>query len=480
MICIPIVARSNAEALHVIRLAASEPADIMEIRLDLIGGEPDVEALVAASRIPVLATCRSRREGGGFGGTPEQCAALLDRAAAAGAAYIDAETGVAPLLARRRGLTTIASWHDLDGVPDDLEAKVGRLAALPCDWVKFAVMAHSQIDNVRVFDAIAACPKPCIGIAMGEFGLPSRVLGLAHGSRLAFGRPEAGMESAAGQPTARELEYVYRIRDITRSTAVYGLIGDPVRQSPGYKLHNLAFSDAGIDAVYIPFRCVDLDTFIASVAGRLNVKGLSVTMPWKLQAFSLAQAVGKTALLAGAANTLILRSDGWHAENTDFTAVAATVVDAARRNRVELSQAPALVIGAGGAARAIGAALASIGCNVTLAGRRMEHVAKLASDMGWSATTIDEAADGAWRIVANSTPVGMYPHADETLFPARSWKRGMIAFEAIYHPRRTRFLREAGEAGAYLVDGMAMFASQAAEQFRLWTGRNIHAPAGGE
>ena len=472
MICLPIVAGSNREALARLAEASAEPADLHELRLDLIRERPDVETLVAASPRPVVATCRSEKQGGGFRDGPAERLAVLERAVLAGAAFVDAEEDVIGGLRRREGTRVIASWHDFARTPADLRELVGRLASLPGDWIKFAVTPADQDDNLRIFDAIAASPKPAIGIAMGELGLPSRVLGPAYGSRVTFGSLSRGLESAPGQPTAAELAGLYRVRELTRSTAVYGLLGDPVAQSSGYVYHNRAFALTGIDAVYIPFLSRNPALFRDFIPGKIPLRGLSVTLPHKLAALELAPACSESARLAGAANTLCRRDGGWFADNTDFSAVVETVRVKAARLALSLAGAPVLVLGSGGAARGVGAAFVFLGAQVSLAGRNAARTAELAGKMGWGTAGWGETG-GGWLAVANATSVGMVPDINETPFPAAGWRPGMIAFDAVYNPRRTRFLREAERAGAATIDGMEMFVSQARRQFALWTGREM-------
>lgn len=473
MICLPIVAKTNAEAFRLLELAAPEPADLYELRFDLWEEAPDIAGLLRAATRPVIATCRSREQGGNFQGDAATRLALLQAAMDAGAEYIDAEEDVIGSLERRDGAVVIASWHDFGGMPADLRAVSDRLAATPCDWVKFAVTPKRLGDNFTVLNAIRASRKPAIGIAMGELGLATRILGPAHGSMLTFGTLSAGLESAPGQTTARQLAEVYRLKAITRDTAVYGLVGDPVRHSAGPVFHNRAFAALGVDAVYIPFLCSDLGGFIKDAPQAINLCGLSVTMPLKHDALALADRASEMAARSGAANTLSRIDGAWHADNTDFVAVAGGVGDHARQGGIVLEKAEALLLGTGGAARAIGGALESLGCRVTVSGRNQDKTRSLAADMGWKSIAWNARTADGWKVVANSTPIGMSPHIDETPFPAGHWHAGMVAFDAVYHPRSTRFLREAGAAGAVTVDGVDMFIRQGMEQFRLWTGREI-------
>lgn len=475
MICIPIVASTNDEAARLMKMASAEPADMYELRLDAIGESPDVEGLIGAADRPVMAACRSAEQGGGFRGTVSERLALLQRSIDAGAPYVDAEEDVIGGLRRKNGVTLIASWRDPSGAPDDLPGVIGRLNCLPCDWVRFTVHAVRPRDGVAVLHAIANSGKPAIGLATGEIGVPTTVLGPAYGSMVTFGTLSIEGQSIPGQPTARELAETYRVKRITKNTNVYGLIGDPVSQSAGYRIHNQGYAVAGIDAVYISFQCPDAREFLDSVPDGLNIQGLSVTMPHKLAAMEWATTFTSSAKLIGASNTLAREADGWRAENTDFYGVARAVSDKALSSNLKLTGKPALVLGTGGAARAIGAALDFLGCKVAVAGRNLQKVDELIEKMNWAAIPWDERTNGDWVVVANSTPIGMHPDAESTPFPGQAWRPGMLAFESVYHPRETRFLREAWRAGALPVEGIEMFVHQAAGQFLTWTGRQLPA-----
>ncbi len=473
MICIPLAAETNAELRTLVTQAETRPVDLLELRLDSLREPPDVEGLAAHARLPLILTCRSPRDGGGFDGSDAERRAILLRAAESGCAYIDVETIDLPFIAGKTPRSTlIVSMHDFEGTPDNLADRVRELAALPADWVKFAVTHRRPVDSVRVLEAIRQCPKPCIGIAMGEGGLMTRVLGPAYGSRVTFGSLDAGRASAPGQPTADELAEIYRVRDITRETRVYGLLGNPVAQSSGYRLHNRAFERLGFDGVYIPFLAESAEDFLDAIPDAINLHGLSVTIPHKPTALRWAARRSETSERIEAANTLSRAESGWRADNTDMPGIFESVKSVADAAGMNLTGSEALILGAGGTTRAAGMALSLLGCRITLSSRNPEKAWHIASRMGWEVEGMSAAVRGAgWRVVANTTPVGMYPNAGESLFPADNWRPDMLAFDAVHNPRQTRFLMDAALAGAATVDGVELFMRQAAEQFRLWTGR---------
>lgn len=472
MICIPISPASNDQAAELLALAATEPADLIEIRMDCFDERPDLPRLLALAQKPLLATCRSKAEGGKFNGDIQDRTSLLQEAIDLGFPYVDAEADCLPGLRRSSESVTIASWHDFTSVPADLDEKIKNLCDLPGDWVKFAVMATSHADNLRVFDAIGKASKPAIGIAMGEFGETSRILGPSRGSRITFGSLRQGEESAPGQLTARELADLYRVKSLTRDTAVYGLVGDPVGHSMGHRIHNAAFAAAGVDAVYIRWRAPNFVDFMERFAVPLGVAGLSVTIPHKEAALRTAGMTSPLARDIGAANTLTsLPHGGWRGDNTDAAAAIDSISAAARGSGIVLTGKDVLVIGAGGVARALGLGLDRLGCRVTLANRTPERARSLALEMGWRTVEMADVANHEWMLVVNATSVGMHPNISASPFPADGWRAGMMAFDTIYCPRRTRFVREAEASGVIAIDGTGMFLGQAARQFELWTGR---------
>ena len=471
MICISLTAQTNRELLKLLDQASGEPGDVHEIRMDDIREPVAVEELVAASTRPVVACCRSRQGSGKFDGQAAERRDLLTRAARAGAAYIDAETVDVPYLANVvKPAILMASVYDSAGTPDSLVSLVRDLATLPADWIKFSVTHRRPVDSVRVFKALRAAPKPCVGNAMGDGGLMTRVLGLAYGSKMVYASLEPGYESAPGQPTARDYAKVYRVKKLTPETPVYGLLGNPVAHSRSFRLHNRAFAKLGLDAVYIPFRTESAEEFLDAIPPVINLCGLSVTLPHKPAALRWAEYASESAQRIGTANTLTRTGKGWRADNTDCAGAFESIKDAIVDARMNLTGADALVLGAGGTTRAVGLALTLLGCHVSVAARNPEQAWRAASQMDWEVEEWEEAPHGNWRVVANTTPVGMYPDLDETPFPASCWKKGMLAFDAVHNPQETRFLRDAAAAGALTVDGVEMFLRQAQEQFRMWTG----------
>jgi shikimate dehydrogenase len=177
----------------------------------------------------------------------------------------------------------------------------------------------------------------------------------------------------------------------------------------------------------------------------------------------LADAVSPAARAIGAANTLTRDADGrLAADNTDWLGIVRAL-----EPHGALRGARALVLGAGGAARAAVYALLQLGARVALSNRTPERAERVARELGCALAAPGEAYD----VLLNATSVGMQPHADATPCPAAALRAGALVFDLVYRPLETRLLREARARGCRTQDGLAMLVHQAVEQVRLWSGR---------
>jgi shikimate dehydrogenase len=267
-------------------------------------------------------------------------------------------------------------------------------------------------------------------------------------------------------------------RAIDGHTTVVGVIGHPVRHSLSPLLHNAAFASLELNWVSVAFEVAPGQVAPALAGMRaLGVAGLSVTMPHKADVAATVDACSEVAARLGAVNCVINRDGRLRGENTDGAGFLASI---ARAAEFEPAGTRCLIIGAGGAARAVAVALAAAGAaEVTVVNRtaaRASEVAALAGPAGQVAQVGAEAEAAAGRadLVVNATPVGMHGTAagGESSFIAPSLLRpGQVVVDLVYAPRPTAWLAAAGEAGARTVDGLGMLVHQAAVQLELWTGR---------
>lgn len=253
-----------------------------------------------------------------------------------------------------------------------------------------------------------------------------------------------------------------------------GVIGHPVAHSRSPALHGFWLKRYGIKGHYIPMDISQADLPEAlKMLPKLGFVGANVTIPHKETVLSLADIVTDRAALIGAANTLIFLKDGRiHADNTDGAGFIANL----RQNAPQWQPAagPAAVLGAGGAARAVVAALIEVGVpEIRLANRTRARAEAFRTDFGakvtvWDWTQAGRMLEGAATVV-NTTALGMTGKPDLTL-PLDGIERGALATDIVYTPLKTQFLIEAEEAGATIVDGLGMLLHQAAPGFERWFG----------
>jgi 3-dehydroquinate dehydratase/shikimate dehydrogenase len=371
---------------------------------------------------------------------------------------------------------TICSHHDFAGVPAKLDQIYDRLANTPARILKIAVQANDATDCLPLFHLLERARtdgREMIAIAMGPAGLATRILGPSRGAFLTYASLEEGSTTAPGQITANELKEVYQLEKIDRQTEIFGLIGMPVSHSVSPHMHNAAFANAGRNAVYIPFEVKDVKAFIKRMIHprtrelNWNVRGLSVTAPHKVSVMDHLDWIDPAAREIGAVNTIVMEGDALHGYNTD----SHSFLQPLEQKFGELAQARCAVIGAGGAASAALWALQQAGAETTLFARNAEKASALAKQFGARWKILGNDSFREFDLVVNATPLGTAGQfEDQTPALAAQLRGARLAYDLVYNPQETRFLREAREAGCETLGGLAMLVVQAAEQFRLWTG----------
>ncbi len=480
LIC-PLIA-ATVEAMRADMIAAvAEGADCLECRLDYLSHPPDDEQLrdlLTNPPRPVIVTCRPVREGGRFDGQEAHRLALLRRAGRfEGVEAVDVEFDVPAEDWPAEGRKIILSRHDFQAVPDDLDELARAMDQSPAAVNKLVVQPAGADEALRVFDVLRACRKPTLALAMSEAGLITRILARKFGAFGTFAALTAGQESAPGQVSLAEMKHLYRWDAIGPDTDVFGVIGCPVTHSMSPAIHNAAFAATAQNAVYVPLRIEPGNEpffrFLDAVRQRawLSLRGLSVTIPHKENALACvgAEHCDALAVRIGAINTITLREDGsLRGENTDYAGAIDALCEAMSIARPGLKGRSAAVLGAGGVARAIVAALREYGATVTIYNRTLPRAEALAEEFGCVARPIARAGRTDAEIVVNCTSLGMHPKVRAT--PLRRLPESVkIVFDTIYNPVETRLLRDAQAAGRQILSGVDMFVHQAAAQFETWT-----------
>ncbi len=272
---------------------------------------------------------------------------------------------------------------------------------------------------------------------------------------------------------------------IDAHTRLVTLLGDPVAHSRSPQIHNTGFAHHDINAVYLATR-VRSEALPGAVAGlrAMGALGANVTIPHKQAVLPLLDELTPRARAVGAVNTITRTRDDpptLRGDNTDVPGFLAPLKPRADR----LDAAPMLILGSGGAARAVAYALLTAFApeRLTLAARSPDKAERLAADLAphdpGEALHVVPLADAGpairtSRLVVNATPVGMHPDPNETPWPARDdFSSEHIVYDLVYNPRETRLLREAEARGATPIGGLAMLIGQAAAAFEQWTGQPL-------
>jgi 3-dehydroquinate dehydratase / shikimate dehydrogenase len=460
-----VTGRSMAELVAARDAAVS--GDMVELRLDGVANL-DVARALQGRRVPAVVTCRAMWEGGRFDGSEEERRTILARALDLGAEFVDIEwralDGLSTSVSFKDLLDhtperIVVSSHDFDRVPSDLESQARAMRGLGAGTIKIAVSV-SRASQTLCLKSIAK-DGDAVVIGMGELGVASRLLASRFGSRWTY----AGNALAPGQLPARQMIEDYGFRRISPSTRIFGVVSTNALHSLSPVMHNAALEAAGIDAVYVPFQIHDFDDFL-TFAEDMGVEGVSVTIPFKLDALRAAESSDALTQQVGAANTLRRRDRGWEATNTDVEGFLQPLGSAWGRS---LDGVRVSVLGAGGAARAVIVALASKGARVTVHARREGQARELAHSFNVESRAYPPET-GSWDILVNCTPLGGAARRQESPMPVDRL-RGQLVYDLTYGAGDAVLIRDARDAGIATLDGLAMLVAQAERQFEWWTGR---------
>ena len=444
--------------------------EVVEVRLDALREPPDFRALRSAFRgRTLLVTLRSAAEGGAFTGDAAAARALLGEALGAGADLVDVEfrSGANAGLLGLPAEKVIVSVHDLEGLPPDVARLASRMAATGARFVKIVGTANDSSDAVRLLEEQAARGASNVSLfAMGEAGMPTRVLAPYLGAPLMFASLRPGSATAPGQIPARDLADVYGVGRERRASRLVALFGSRVSHSLSPALHNARFEALGDETLYVPFALrslsEELPALLAGLARLgLPLAGASVTIPFKEEAGAFA---GEDAPV----NTLLFgEGSAPRAANTDQIALDELIPQG---GATAGGRPTALVLGAGGTAGTAVEVLRRKGFEVVVSARDAEKGASLAATAGVSFLSWKHVASVLPSILVNATPLGL-DEGDALPCDASLLRPGLLVVDAPYRAGGTALAREARAAGATVFDGFALLLAQAAGQAALFTGR---------
>jgi 3-dehydroquinate dehydratase/shikimate dehydrogenase len=474
MICVSIGRGRHKVMIAEHARVASDGIGLVELRLDYIQRSVSLPRLLQNKPCPVIVTCRRESDGGRWKHSEQDRITLLRTAIAEQVEYVDLEADIADHIPRFGPTKRIISMHDFVRTPEDLESVRNKLASYDADIVKIATMANTPHDNIRMLHLVQTSDIPVVGICMGEMGIPTRVLGPQYGAPFTFSTYSQERSLAPGQLSYKVMQNIYAVDDINEETEVYGVIGDPIGHTLSPVLHNSCFRHLNLNKVYLPFRvpAEDLDAFMADCRA-LNVKGLSVTIPHKEQVLEYCTKIDGAVKGIGAANTILCHDKEILGLNTDYRAAMACLDErlGTAERKTPLAGHTALVLGAGGAARALAFGLRRRGADVAIAGRTPQRAERLAEELHCRTIPWEHRHKIQAEVIVNATPVGMHPNVDETPYDAHYLKPSTLVFDTVYNPEHTLLLKEARHRSCKTISGVEMFVGQAALQFQRFTGQ---------
>jgi 3-dehydroquinate dehydratase/shikimate dehydrogenase len=488
-ICLCLTAKTidrNIEILNKYR----KNTDLAELRVDCLN--PDERLLIRRfpelAGLPVIMTIRRDVDGGYFSGGEGERVKLLARGLAyANAdkrfnfAYVDIEEDFeVPSLeeaARTFGTRIIRSCHVLDGVIDDIPTKIKSMQRAGDEIIKVAVKAKNTGDVLRVFRASKSCAgQDKILICMGHYGIYSRILAERFGSFLTYSSAlsESEIPAAPGQLDIQELAELYRFRNISNKTKVYGIVGNPLKASISPWFFNTIFGLENTDAVYVPFPVNSVSEFFELAKG-LDILGLSVTVPYKESVLFGLSKCSPSVQSIGACNTMYRSNEGWYGDNTDRAGFSNSLLEF--MGRKNLKRQKVTIIGAGGVARAVAAEVSRLGGKALILNRTVYKARSLASQYGFRWGGLDnrgvEIMSKYSDIIIQTSSVGMDGYEAADPLEIYSFSGRETVMDLIYTPAMTPFLKRADASGCRTINGFDMVIRQACLQYASFMGREI-------
>jgi 3-dehydroquinate dehydratase / shikimate dehydrogenase len=469
-----VVAALDAKSMLAQLQTALRRSRTIELRLDWLAGDQEIDRFVrrleadrSARRATLIATCRRRAAGGRYRGTiAEQLVHLAD-AIRVGCAWYDLEIEtvrqcpselIEVMLGEGRQLT---SAHFFERMPKNLGRVAAELRKGRPDAIKLAAHCDSLADSRKLLK-FARKQRNIVAIPMGEVALPARILALRERNSFAYAPVENA--TAPGQVSLAEIKDVYRADRLGARTRVYGVVGNPVGHSLSPAMQNAGFAARRMNAVYVPFLVRDLHDFLDSIEP-LGIRGFSVTLPHKEKILRHLDGCDPLAARIGAVNTVVVRGGGkLYGYNTDYVGVLQAL-----EKRIPLRGSRVLIVGAGGAARAVAFALEQAGAAVCVTARRPAQAKALARAASGEAIARDRVHAEFFEAIVNATPVGMHPAVGASPLAARELNCRLV-FDTIYRPRLTKLLELAARRGVETVSGVEMFVTQGTAQWEIWTG----------
>ncbi len=494
LICVSLFDKTIPELLTFAERSKTAGADLIEIRMDLLT-EPSISktlhelsGLKMKIGLPVILTIRPKWEGGGFSEDEEKRLSLLEESIALGFDYIDLEFKIKEskrdsliTKAKENRVKTIISYHDYNQTPsyEEIFDLIKKCQATGGSLAKVVFKNNEFSDAISIMSAANRASKENLkftALGMGKYGYISRVLAPINGCEIVYASLKPHKQVIDGQVDIKTLKEKMIFDNLDRKTKICGVIGNPLGQSLSPMMHNAAFKELGLNYVYLPFEIPETQLeFALSSMRTMGFRGFSVTLPFKNKVMKYLDHVDDLAQTIGAVNTVVNDDGKLIGYNTD----AYGAFEALRNAGIDVTQnkTKVLILGAGGAARAVAVPLAKAGSEITVANRTFKTGERLAKKLNKfsqaTAIGLDDISNiiSDVKILINCTPVGMKGFLEDSPIPTNLLRNDMIAFDIVYSPKDTPLLTAAKKIGATIIYGYEMLILQGVKAFELWTGK---------
>lgn len=442
-------------------------AQIIELRIDYFNAITQEEwiALKQEFSIPMIFTLRSADQGGVYDVSEAERLERILTLAELLPEYLDLESQVPSefiiqFQIKFPSIKIILSYHDFQQTPENLDIIFDQMRQRPAFLYKIAVAANQSTDCMRFLTwAQSRNCSNLISISMGEFGSTSRCLSPIVGNPITYASVDSSLVTAPGQISAKALVNQYHHRTLNKKSQIFGLIGDPVDMSISDQTHNQLIKDIHLNAVYVKMALLpfELKPFLSHAKHLFN--GLSVTMPLKEAIIPFIDEMDPYARQVGAVNTLLFENSKIYGFNTDGKGA----LDAIER-KISVAAKTMVIIGTGGAAKAIAFEAIRRKANVIVLSRSAERAQLMAQCLGCKGESLSEfeiCLEDGYDILINCTPVDR-PIDERFIIPYS------VVMDIRTRPKETLFIKEALKKQCTIVYGYEMFIEQAIGQFNIW------------
>ena len=459
--------------------------DIVELRADFLDPQEllHIRTFPKIAHIPAILTIRRFLDGGVFKGGEGSRITVFARGLAFADtdplnnfAYLDIESDVqAPSLeeaAQAFNISIIRSVHSIKAPIKDIAAKIREIRRTDEEIVKIAYKADNLTDVTALFKQTQQLSGQNILIAMGKYGIPSRILAGRLHSSIVYTMPREYIEQHHLEQEYIDpitLNTLYRFRTINDKTAIYGVAGTDTTKSLSPAIHNKGFEQKGANAVYVPISAMNIKEVI-EFADCIGITGLSVTHPFKFDIIPFLDEIGPASTICGSVNTVLFNGGKRHGFNTDIDGFARALREFLHIRSLRFKHIA--IIGTGGAAHAVANAVHLLHGKACVFGRSAEKAKRLAERYNFRWAVLDLASVRILKkysdVIIQATSVGMREGEDPLEF--YSFSGAEKVFEVIYVPEKTALLKRAEAAGCDICNGYDMLRYQAYKQFELFTG----------